>query len=101
MDKIIFEIISVLSCVFFNRDLDLPRQAALLLVITIALRIIWNSAIVIHGLGHALAIAAIDRQLVALKISNILEHRDGKNYSEVVVAFSSNFYSWIKFTSER
>ncbi len=39
------------------------------------LRLVWNSAIIIHGLGHAIAIATLDRQPNALNTINILEHR--------------------------
>lgn len=39
------------------------------------LRLVWNGAIFIHGLGHAIAIATLDRQPNALNIVNILEHK--------------------------
>lgn len=47
----------------------------LLLIYSVYLRLIWNSAIILHGLGHTIAIATIDRQLSVLNLNNILEHR--------------------------
>lgn len=40
-----------------------------------SLRLIWNLSISIHGLGHVLATAILDRDLSFIKIENILEHR--------------------------
>ncbi|MDZ4877591.1 MAG: hypothetical protein CLLPBCKN_007026 [Chroococcidiopsis cubana SAG 39.79] len=56
-------------------NLDLCWAFLLFLSIATLLRLVWNSAIFIHGLGHAIAIATLDRQLNALNIINILEHR--------------------------
>ncbi|OWY63320.1 hypothetical protein B7486_53745 [cyanobacterium TDX16] len=56
-------------------NLDLPWAFLLFLSIAMLLRLVWNSAILTHGLGHALAIATLDRQPNALNIVNILEHR--------------------------
>jgi hypothetical protein len=47
----------------------------LFLLLAMLLRLVWNSSILIHGLGHVLAIASVDRQLSVLSISNILEQR--------------------------
>lgn len=47
---------------------------SLLLIYSFILRLIWNSAIIVHGLGHTIAIALADRQLF-VNLTNILEHR--------------------------
>ena len=39
------------------------------------LRLAWQSATIIHGLGHSTAIAASDRELSAIALTNILEHQ--------------------------
>ena len=96
MNKIIFEIISVLLCTFINRDIDLLRTTELFLAIALALRIIWNSALVIHGLGHSVAIAAIDRQLSTINISNILEHRSSKTILKSLLPFQAIFIPGLK-----
>ena len=91
MNKIIFEIIAVLLWVYFNHDLNLLTEIESFLLITIALRTIWNSAIIIHGLGHSLTIAAVDRRLSALKITHILEHRDSKTVLKSLLPFQAIF----------
>jgi hypothetical protein len=47
----------------------------LVLTCSVAIRLIWQSAIVVHGLGHTIAIAASDRELSAINLTNILEHQ--------------------------
>ena len=91
MDKITFEIIAVLLCVFIDRNVGLLNEAGSFLLITIALRTIWNSAIVIHGLGHSIAIAASDRQFSTLKIDNILEHRSSETILKSLLPFQAIF----------
>ena len=39
------------------------------------IRVIWNISILIHGLGHVLTTASLDRNLSFVNIENILEHR--------------------------
>ena len=63
MTNIIFEGISVLVCMVVSEESCLLVTIRSFLVITVALRLIWNGAILIHGLGHTLAIAAIDKEL--------------------------------------
>jgi cation diffusion facilitator family transporter len=45
------------------------------LLLSILLRLVWNGAIIIHGLGHMLALAALDGHPEALVVSNLLENR--------------------------
>lgn len=75
----------------------------LFLAIAILLRLVWNSSILIHGLGHTIAIATIDRQLSALSITNILEQRSIATTLKSLLPFSPIFipllddrsYLWI------
>ena len=48
---------------------------SLFLTVNLSLRLICNGAILIHGLGHTIAIAAIDRDWSVVRVSNVLEHR--------------------------
>ncbi|MDJ0568995.1 MAG: hypothetical protein QNJ53_08090 [Pleurocapsa sp. MO_192.B19] len=55
-------------------DFNLPTVCTVCLMIAVLLRLIWNGAILIHGLGHAIAIATVDRQST-IEITDIFEHR--------------------------
>ena len=46
------------------------------LICSIIFRFIWNSAIIVHGLGHTIAIALADRELSAINLTNITEHQN-------------------------
>lgn len=48
---------------------------ALLLAYSLLLRFAWNSAVIVHGLGHTMAIACADRKLSVFNSTNILENR--------------------------
>lgn len=74
----------------------------LFLAIAMLLRLVWNSSILIHGLGHPIAIATIDRQLSALSITNILEQRSIATTLKSLLPFSPIFipldrqsYLWV------
>jgi hypothetical protein len=98
MNKVIFESISVLLCLFLVKDFSLVAHLELFVVLIIALRLIWNSAVLIHGLGHTLAIAVIDQQRSGLHISNILEHRSLGNVFKSLLPFSSIFIPGVDST---
>ena len=51
---------------------------SLFLTVNLSVRLICNGAILIHGLGHTIAIAIVDRDWSAIRIGNILEHRTPK-----------------------
>ena len=75
LSQIIPEAIA-LSIVFsITQPIVLPNICLLLLIYSAILRLIWNSAIAIHGLGHTVAISLADRDLSAINLTNILEHR--------------------------
>ena len=59
------------------------------------LRIIWNSAVVVHGLGHVLVTAILDRNLYFIRISNILENRSFQELLKSCVPGNSIFLPWI------
>ena len=68
-------IAALLTVVSVTETLAFPSEFWLFLAYSVLLRLVWNSSILIHGLGHTLAIAIVDKQLSALSITNILEHR--------------------------
>ncbi|MBE9046001.1 hypothetical protein IQ255_16590 [Pleurocapsales cyanobacterium LEGE 10410] len=72
--NIIPEAIAIL---IISRSLDgnLAQSCLLLLIYAVAIRLIWQSVIIVHGLGHTIAIAASDRELSAINLINILEHQ--------------------------
>jgi hypothetical protein len=70
---------------------------------TFLLRAIWNSAILIHGLGHVCIISIVDRDLSFIKAKNILENRGLVRILKSLLPFNSIFipllhntvYPWI------
>lgn len=76
-----------------------PTTCLLCLLIAILLRLVWNSSILIHGLGHTIAIATIDRQLSALNITNILEQRSIATALKSLLPFSPIFIPLLDRTS--
>ena len=73
--RIIPEAIALIILFCTIPSAELGDICSLLLVYSIILRFIWNSAIIVHGLGHTMAIAASDRELSAINLINILEHQ--------------------------
>ena len=45
------------------------------LIYAMSIRLLWQSAIIVHGLGHTIAIALADRELSAINPICILEHQ--------------------------
>lgn len=74
-----------------NTNGEFTFNCGLLLVYSVLIRLVWNSAIVIHGLGHTMAIALADRQLSVLNLTNILEHRSIVNILRSILPFQSIF----------
>jgi len=91
MNKIIFEGISILCCLIVGHTTSLLSWLCLFLAFTIALRITWNSAILIHGLGHTLAIFLVDRRISVWQKENILEHRSINRIICSLIPFSPVF----------
>ena len=85
MKNFIPEIISLGVAIFLgNEDQNWLMVCLIYLAITVLLRLIWNSAILIHGFGHAVAIATI-KQHGVVKISDILEHRSFKSILQSLI----------------
>lgn len=67
--------------------------------IAILIRFILNSAIVIHGLGHVLTTAIVDRKLSFINLVNILENRTLCDIFKSLVPFNLifdlNLYPWV------
>ena len=61
--------------IFLLTGADELSNIYLLLLYSLGLRFIWNSAIIVHGLGHTIAIAYLDKELSFINSTNILEHR--------------------------
>ena len=68
-------IAAVLTVASVSVRLEFSSGFLQFLAYSMLLRLVWNSSILIHGLGHTVAIAIVDKQLSALSITNILEHR--------------------------
>ena len=75
LSNIILEAVALLVILFTTESIDLLYICLLLSIYSLILRLVWNSAIALHGLGHTVAIALADRDLSAFNLTNILEHR--------------------------
>jgi len=89
--SIVPEIISALIAISISENIKLLALCCLVIAIAMAIRLIWNGAILIHGLGHVSAIATVDRQLSALSMTNILEHRSIGTILKSLLPFSPIF----------
>ena len=58
-------------------------------------RIVWNSALVIHGLGHVFTTAILDRNLHFISLSNVLENRSLAELLESCIPGDPIFLPWI------
>lgn len=73
--NIVPEAIACLAIVSTSETKALLQICLLWLAYSIIFRFIWNSAIIVHGLGHTTAIAIADRELSAINSANIIEHQ--------------------------
>ncbi len=74
--NLIPEFITAAIAVGAGIDRFSPILICLLLPIcSFLLRTIWNGAILMHGLGHVLVTAIVDRDPRFVRVANILEHR--------------------------
>jgi hypothetical protein len=60
----------------------------LLLTYAVVLRIVWNIAIITHGLGHVLITAIVDRDPTFIKWANLLEHRTLSDVLRSLIPFT-------------
>ena len=91
LPKIIPEAIAFLLVASTIETGELPYKSLCWLVYSLILRFIWNSAIIIHGLGHTIAITTVDWQLSGLNLTNILEHRSIKTILKSLLPFNHIF----------
>lgn len=86
------EFISAFICIFVSRETSsLISVCSLFLICSFLLRATWNSAILIHGLGHTFLIALVDRDPVFFRTVNILEHRLLSSILKSLIPFNSIF----------
>jgi hypothetical protein len=74
---------------------DLASNCLLFLVTTVLLRVIWNSAILLHGLGHVFLVAIVDRDPSFIKAVNILENRTLSSTLKSLIPFHPIFLPFI------
>ncbi|WP_310413512.1 hypothetical protein [Chamaesiphon sp. OTE_8_metabat_110] len=83
-------------------DIDYPSPI-LLLTYAVLLRIVWNIAIITHGLGHVLITAIVDRDPTFINRANLLEHRTIADIFSSLIPFTPIFsplsadadYPWV------
>ena len=76
---------------FFSLGEGFASSCLGLLVCSVTIRLIWQSAIVVHGVGHTMAIAACDRELSAINLTNILEHQSIADILKFLLPFNYIF----------
>jgi hypothetical protein len=104
LQNLIPEFVTALMMVLMSTHQADPILTWLLfLICALLLRIIWNSAIVIHGLGHVCLTAIVDRQPLFVNGANILEHRTPASILKSLIPFQPIFlplgadsdYPWV------
>jgi len=91
LSNIIPEAIALIIALNQARSAELIYICLSIAVYSVVIRFIWNSAIAFHGLGHTIAIALADRDLSAINLSNILEHRNIADISKSLFPFQPIF----------
>ena len=67
-----------------------------LLLSAFLLRVIWNISILIHGSGHVLVTAILDRDLSFINTTNIFENRNLPSTLKSCIPFSPIFFPWLR-----
>ena len=87
--------IVIFAIAFTNTETFPPlQQCCLFLALSFLFRLCWNTAIFIHGLGHVLVIAIIDKNLSFICFANILENRSISEIGKSLIPFSSGLVSF-------
>jgi hypothetical protein len=90
------EIVTALMIILADIQMsDLMEIGSLFFIGTILLRVIWNSAILLHGFGHVCAIATLDQDLTFIKKVNIYENRTLSSTLKSLIPFSPIFLPFI------
>jgi hypothetical protein len=79
-----------------SEKLNPPLICLLFIACSFLLRVVWNLAILIHGLGHVLLTAIVDRDLTFINRSNILEHRKISEILRSLIPFHPIFLPSIR-----
>jgi hypothetical protein len=91
------ESIAVLMMLWMGIEISNPLLICLLFIAcSVLLRFSWNLAILIHGLGHVLLTAIVDRDLTVINTSNLLEHRNVSDLLRSLISFNSIFLPLIQ-----
>lgn len=72
------------------------KDVWLFLIAVFLIRLIWNTAILIHGLGHSIARTLVDQKLDAIHFSAILEKRHPITLIQSLLPFSPIFVPFFK-----
>jgi len=75
--------------------LGLPLTCSLFLVNAVLLRFIWINSILIHGFGHVLLTAIVDKKISFIRISNILENKKLSDTLKSLIPFYPVFIPFI------
>jgi hypothetical protein len=95
----ILELITGLMIVFAGIEISsLPLTCILFFVSAFLLRAVWNSSILIHGLGHVLLTAIFDQDPSFIQAANIREHRSPASIFKSLIPFSPIFFPFIHNT---
>lgn len=94
--NIIPEVMTALLMVSIGIEtLGFPVACLLFLVNAVLLRFIWNSSILIHGFGHVLLTATVDKKFSFIRLSNLLENRNLFDTLKSLIPFSPIFIPFI------
>lgn len=72
-----------------------PAGTSFLLLLPFVIRASWCSALLMHGLGHTLLLAVVDRDASALSMANLLEHRSGASLAGSLLPFAAVGPPWL------
>ena len=91
-NRIIFEAIALsFFIVNSSQSHNFVYSCCLLISYTVLLRLFWNMAIVIHGLGHTTAIAILDERRSFFTVNHILEQRSIQTVLKSLLPFTYIF----------
>ena len=71
----------------------------LFLACSALIRLIWNSAIIVHGLGHTIAISLLDKELSFFNLTNILEHQSISTVFKSLLPFHQIYFPLVSKSS--
>ncbi len=91
------ELVTVLVIAFAGIEItSLTSTCSVFFLSAFLLRAIWNSAILMHGLGHVFLIAIFDQDPSFIQAANICEHRSPVSILRSLIPFSSVFFPFVQ-----